>query len=799
MRCSWLLLFFLLSFGGGLRAQLLVKVSGVVKDDLDNPLPKVTVSIPGQDRLTVTDEKGIYHIYAYSTAFSLKYTLLGYNPVTIEIRQVMAGRVVQDVVLISNINELEQVKVTNKRNQLSNTSILNVSDIFARTSVNGNFESLLKTLPGVSVNNELSAQYSVRGGNFDENLVYVNDVQVGRPVLIRNGQQEGLSFINSDLLTSARFSAGGFEAKYDDKLSSVLDVRYDRPDSSQASLNVGFLGATFASKILSGNSYLMAGLRYKNNATLLGRQDNKGSYSPNFTDAQLVYQYNLSGHFFLNFLGSFNGGSFRLIPDSRETKFGTLNTLLRLQTVYQGEELDDYQSAGMAVSASWFPKPELSLKWINSYFHTLERERIDIEGRYQLSELSIVPGNPPVQDGATGGYTNYAHNNLKSQVFASEFKATQNYEDHVFFAGLRFEHKSYHDDISEYSFVDSAGVLGRGDFRSFYQDNFIRARNGLFIEYLSGYVQDSYRVSDHSDLQLGLRANFNTLSRQLLLSPRLLLAYRSPGDNKIFRFMAGVYQQAPDYRSIRDFNGSLVRDQLAQRSYNTSVGLDYAFDGLSTRLKFTSELYYRYQDRLVPYMMDNVRIRYLAGEQAKGNIYGLDMSIGGEFVKDLVSYFRLSLMKANQKLAGDDRGYLKRPTDQRVNVSVYFQDRLLNSPSYKVHLNLMYGSKMPLGAPLERRYSDSFSIPAYKRVDIGFSRDFLDDLGQKKPQFLEHYFSSFAAYLEVFNLLNINNTVSYLWLKDVNNVQYGIPNYLTSRQLNLKLIIKFKNSNRKDR
>jgi hypothetical protein len=790
-------LFFVLLCGIGFAgAQPVIKVTGVVTDDLKNPLPKVTVIIPGQNQSAISDEKGVYNIYSTSISFVLKYTLLGYKPVVLEISEGKAGRIVQDVILEGNINELEQVTVTNKKNQLSNTSIINFTDVSAMPSVSGNFEVILKTLPGVSVNNELSSQYSVRGGNFDENLIYVNDVEISRPVLIRNGQQEGLSFINSDLLSSAKFSAGGFEARYGDKLSSVLDVRYDRPDSSQAILNLGFLGGAFSSKILNKNSFLLAGLRYKNNSTVLNSQENKGSYAPNFTDAQLIYQYNLSQKFFLNFMGSFNSGTFKLIPESRETKFGTLNTLLRLQTAYSGEEVDDYQLAGGALTATYFPKPNLMIKWISSYFNTLERERIDIEGRYLLDELYNTLGNPGKASKATGGYTNYAHNNLESNSFSTEIKADQNYNSHVFSLGFRFEHKDYSDQLKEFGFIDSAGFTLPGDFKSFYQDNFISTDNQLAIDYFTAYVQDSYKVSDHSDLQLGVRTNYNTLSEQILLSPRLLLAYRSPNNNKIFRFTAGVYQQAPDYRSIRDFNGVLDLDQKAQRSYNTSVGLDYAFDGLGTRLKFTSELYFKYQDRLVPYMMDNVRIKYLATEQARGNTYGADFMIGGEFVKDLLSYFRLSLMKANQDIAGDDRGYLKRPTDQRVNFSVYFQDRLLNSPTYKVHLNLLYGSKLPLGAPLIRQYSDDFNIPAYKRVDIGFSKDFLDDLALRKPKFLDKYFSSFSAHLEIFNLLNINNTVSYLWLKDVNNVQYAIPNYLTGRQLNLKLIIKFKNSRR---
>ena len=774
-------------------AQPMVKVTGVVRDSLGVSLSKATVSVLGQSQFTTTDEKGSYNIYSTSISFTLKFTLLGYNPFLIEVKADRAGRITQDVVLNININELEQVTITTKQNQLSNSMLLNVKEVAGMPSVSGNFEVILKTLPGVSTNNELSSQYSVRGGNFDENLMYVNDVEISRPVLIRNGQQEGLSFINSDLLSSAKFSAGGFESRYGDKLSSVLDVKYERPDSNQHLLNFGLMGASFSSKIVTGSSFLLAGLRYKNNSSMLNTQDNKGSYAPNFKDFQLVYSRFLSNKISLSFLGSFNSGQFKLLPESRETQFGTLSTRLRLETDYSGKELDEYTTAGGAVTATYYPKSNLVIKWINSYFRIVESERIDIEGRYIFDELNNGNFGVIRTNRGIGGYTNYARNSLLSQSFSTGIKVDQTYANHTFSLGARFEHKNYVDDLSEYSLVDSAGYILEG-LKSFYQDNAISVKNRISIQNMTAYIQDSYSISDDTDLQLGVRTSFNSLSSQLLLSPRLLLAYRPERNNKIWRFTAGVYQQAPDYRSIRAFDGVLNLRQKAQRSYNTSMGLDYAFDGLGTRLKVTSELYIKYQDRLIPYMMDNVRIKYLANEVAKGYTYGADFSVGGEFVKDLLSYFRISFMKANQDILGDEFGYLKRPTDQRVNFSVYFQDRLLNSPTYKVHLNMLYGSRLPVGAPLLQRYSDDFRIPAYKRVDIGFSKDFLDDAVLRRARLLDKYFSSFAAHVEVFNLLNIDNTVSYLWLKDINNVQYAIPNYLTGRQLNLKLIIKFKNS-----
>ncbi|TKC10327.1 TonB-dependent receptor [Pedobacter polaris] len=805
-----LILAFVLGFTF-VNAQPLVRVTGKILDPKSNPLQQVTVSVLGQQESTLTDLNGDYTIYSKTTSFSLKFNLLGYKPVISKVNEKAAGRIVIDLILIPNINELEQVTVTNKQNQLSNTSTINIADLSSLPSVSGNFEAILKTLPGVSTNNELSSQYSVRGGNFDENLIYVNDVEISRPILIRNGQQEGLSFINGDLVTRAKFSAGGFEARYGDKLSSVLDVKYDRPDSNQIVLTTGFLGTSFSAKHVADKSFFLAGLRYKNNSSVLNKQDNKGSYNPNFADAQLLYQYNFSDKFSLSALGNFNIGQFKLIPEDRETQFGTLSTQLRLNIAYNGQEIDSYRTAGAAVTATFSPQPNLVIKWINSYFNTKERERFDIEGRYIFDELETgLSSNRFTSvriNRGIGTYLNYARNSLNSQTLSSEIKADQNFDNHVFSWGIRFEKSRFKDELSEYHLTDSAGYILPYDSKKFYLEQSIQKANEIDIDNYSAFAQDSYSLSKNTTLQLGVRGSYNSLTEQLLVSPRLLLAYRPTNNKQIIRFTAGIYQQAPTYRSIRAFDGNLNLTQKAQRSYNSSIGFDYAFDGLGTRLKFSSEAYFKYSDRLVPYIIDNVRIKYLSSETAKGHTYGADFSIGGEFVKDLVSYFRISFMKANQDIIGDSYvmknavgqqttiypGYLKRPTDQRINFSVFFQDRLLKSPTYKVHLTMLYGSRLPIGAPQSDHYSDDFQIPAYKRVDIGFSKDFLDDFALRKPKLLEKYFNSFTAYIEVFNLLNINNTVSYLWLKDVDNIQYAVPNYLTGRQFNFKLILKFKN------
>lgn len=801
------LILFLLIAGCSLAvAQPLVRVSGIVYNEEKLPLSQVTVIVLGQAKSTVTDEFGVYTIYSTSKNFTIKYTLLGYQPQSIKFDEQSGARLVHHVNLVANTNELEQVNITNKQNQLSNTTTINISNIASMPLVSGNFETMLKTLPGVSTNNELSAQYSVRGGNFDENLIYINDIEINRPVLIRNGQQEGLSFINSELVSKAKFSAGGFEAKYGDKLSSVLDIRYDRPDSNQTILSTSLLNTSLTTKQVLNSGFLLASLRYKNNTSVLIKQDEQGNYSPNFGDAQVVYQYNFSPKLNISFLGNINLGQFKLVPTNRETQFGTISSTLRLDVDYTGQEIDDYQTIGTGITTTWSPKPNLVIKFINSYFNTIERERFDINGSYIFAEEDK---SLPLEDFGTisknrgiGSYYNYGRNSLNTQIFSYEIKVDQNFNNHVFSWGLKYDRSGYSDQLNEYNYIDSAGFILPTSDKDIVLQNVVDVKNHITIDNYSAYIQDSYSLSDHAELQLGARATYNSLSEQLMISPRMLIAYRPHSNNKILRFTAGVYKQPPSYRTIRNFSGNLNINQKAQSSYNTSIGYDYAFDAFGTRLKFTSEAYFKYSDRLVPYKIDNLRIRYLAEEVSKGYAIGADFSIGGEFVKDLVSYFRMSVMNANEDIIGDSYvqngktiypGYLKRPTDQRVNFSVFFQDRLLNNPTYKVHLNALYGSRLPIGPPQGPKYLDKFFIPSYKRVDIGFSKDFLDDGALHRPKFLDKNFSAVILFFEVFNLLNINNTVSYLWLKDVDNVQYAIPNYLTGRQFNLKLIVKLKN------
>ncbi len=772
-------------------AQLQVRVTGTITDEQNLPLQNVSISIIDQNTTVLSNKNGEYTIYSKSTNFLLTYSLLGYYTTTDNIFENKLGRISRNVILKNSINELEQVAITSKKDQLSNTIGLNIKDLVLMPSPSGNFETILKTLPGVSVNNELTAQYSVRGGNYEDNALYLNDVEINRPVYVRNSQQEGLSFINQDLVSRARFSAGGYEARYADKMASVLDVKYEMPDSNEIKISPGLLNSSLSYKRKFKNDYFLFGARYKNNSGLQIKQDIKGRFSPNFADIQVLYNSNLSQALNLTLLGNINGGTFNLIPENRYTDFGTHTNNGQLYVNYEGKERTSYFSSGGAVIFNFFPDPSWSIKFINSYFSTIETENTNVLGSYFLNGLT--------PNSNTGYHWNYADNFLKSNTFISELKAEQNLGNHIFSWGAKLVHKRYKEEYNEFSEIST-------NANSLVNNTGANQLNNIGITYLSAFVQDSYEISDYSDLQVGVRGTFNEITKKVAISPRLLFAYRPPGENKILRFSLGVYNQDPDFRTLKNMDGSIIKNQDFQRSYNATLGYDHAFNAFGTRVKFTSEFYYKYQDKLIPYTIDNMRIRYFSNQMAVGNTYGADFTLGGELVKDLLSYFRVSLMKSNQRILSsslnpveltqiENKGaLLKRPTDQLLNFSVFFQDRLPQSPAYKVHLNLMYGSNLPLGVPDLPYYTDNFRIPSYKRVDIGFSKDFLDPiLKLKNTNWLGKQFGSFIAYMEIFNLLNMNNTASYLWVKDVNGAQYAVPNFHTGRQLNIRLIGKLKN------
>lgn len=773
------------------------------------PLSGVTVSLYNSKNVTQTDKDGFYALKSLTQKVTISYSRIGFKSIVLEIGLTQGQPNKQDVILIQDFRSLDEVQVRANTSNQTNMQGLNTRLVQSTPSASGNFESILKTLPGVSSNNELSSQYSVRGGNFDENLVYVNDIEIYRPLLIRNGQQEGLSFINPEMVSQVKFSAGGFEAKFGDKLSSVLDVKYLRPDSTAITASLGLLGNSATFKLPGKRDYLIAGIRLKNNRLLLNTQEIKGSYQPQFTDFQFLYARDINNRLTYSVFGNYNSSTFNLEPLSRETKFGTFNEVLRLQVDYTGKESDRYESLMGAFTFLYKPNPTLNFKWINSSFNINEQERFDIEGKYIFDEIETSLGNPDFgkvrANRGIGSNLDYARNKLTARIYSSELKAYKQYQHSFFEAGVRYQYDDLKDRLNEYQVIDSAGYILPINGLEFNLSNQVYAINQVSTSRITAYSQNSVELTPKINLSAGLRLNYSSFTNQLLLSPRVAVAYVSQNANDlVLRISAGSYNQQPFYREFRRFDGSLNNEIKAQRSWHFLTGADYNFQAFGTQLRFTSELYYKYLNQLTPYKIENLRIRYFADQKSKGYATGADFGVSGKFVDDLESSFRLSFMKTAEDIQDDfyfekdfagnlfrvEPGYLKRPSNQKINFSVSFQDKLLNSPSNKVHLTMLYGSALPIGPPGAERYRDVFKIPAYKRVDIGFSKDFLENKNKKTNNLINNYFTSLIFYAEIFNLLNINNTVSYLWIKDVNNNQYAVPNYLTSRQFNFRIIAK---------
>lgn len=802
-------LFFILFLPLVSFAQLTFKVNGVISNQDKEVLAGVRVKIQGQKNATITNNDGYYSLSLKPGDYILNFSYLGFKSINVEVK-VIDKDIDLSLTLQKDLQQLKQVVVEDQ--QARNTGMISVNSKLASTNpnVSQSFESILKQLPGVSTNNELSSQYSVRGGNFDENLIYINDIEIYKPYLVRNGQQEGLSLINPDLVGNVKFSAGGFGAKYGDKLSSVLDVTYKTFDTTQVIVGLATNGVSATTFFNYKKVNLALAYRNKKNTSVLNSQPVIGNYNPQFNDFQGLFNWKISDKTSLNFLGIYNSSKFGLVPESRETEFGTFNQLLRLSVNYEGQEQDEFTNIVSSATLNSQIGNNSNLKWINSLFLITEKENFDILGSYIFNEIDNDFGSSNFgqvkANRGIGAYQNYGRNELRADVFSSDLKFNFTRKKNYWETGLRFQYDKIADVLKEFELIDSAGFSIPNTFNNFQLSQSVDAQNSLNTTRISAYAQNTGDINDKISYTGGIRLNFNNFTNEILVSPRLVMAYR-PNTEKdlIYRFAAGFYAQPPFYRELRDFNGVINQNAKSQKSLHFVLSSDYNFRGLGTNMRFSAEAYYKNLYNLTPYNLENLRLRYYADQTAKGYATGLDFSLSGEFVKDLESSFRLSLMKTAEDINGDSYiqtnedgstqvifpGYIKRPTDQRVNFSAFFQDKLFNSPTFKVHMNLLYGGRLPTGPPNSPRYQQIYRIPAYKRFDIGFSKDILDPESTHKPRLLDKYFKSFIIYAEIFNAVNINNTVSYLWVTDVNNIQFAIPNYLTARQLNLRLIVKF--------
>lgn len=793
----------LLSMAGVLAQSNNATLLGRVTDETGTPLDLVNISVKNAAIGTISNRNGEYLLrIPAGKPVEIIFSMIGYQTVQKNITAKAEQRLQLNVTLRHTTQEIGEVQVTQHRRDKTNINRIDSRYLSNMTDAGtGSVEALIKTLPGVSTNNELSSQYSVRGGNFDENLVYVNDIEVYRPLLIRAGQQEGMSFINSDMVSSIEFSAGGFDAKYGDKMSSVLDIKYRKPTEFAGSASASLLGGSLQLEGLSKNGKFthISGIRYKTNRYLLGTLDEKGEYNPRFVDAQTYLTYKFNESFDISFLGNIAQNRYNFIPQTRKTSFGTINQLYNATVYFDGQEADRFVTSTGALVANYHPGNRLNLKFIVSAYQSKEEETYDILGQYYLNELepNLTSGNAgdSILNIGVGTFLNHARNYLDATVFSAEHKGAFNSEFHLLNWGFKIQTEEIDDRMNEWILRDSTGyaIPYKGDQIELYSTTNLKYR--MNSSRLTAHIQDTYQITASKGAlyaTAGIRAHYWSYSGELLLSPRAALRYYpdwNPG--LAFHLSGGIYNQLPFYKELKDRKGTIYPDTKAQRSAQVVFGADYIFRAWDRPFKFSSELYYKFMSNLTPYQIDNVRIRYLPNLQSKGYAAGLDMKVNGEFVSGIESWASLSVMKTEEDILNDGYGYIPRPTDQRLNFSIFFQDYFPGNPTWKMHLTAFYGSRLPTGPPNSERYMDQFRIPPYRRIDLGFSKVLIN---QDHKQYRNKAFNSVKDMwlsLEVFNLLGINNTISYLWVANNSGDMFGVPNYLTKRKLNLKLTVKF--------
>lgn len=780
---------------------------GYVRDANKKPVEFANVIVVGTNIGASTDASGYFEISVPSGQdLEVQISFLGYEPFTQKIKLKPNER--KQVTAILNEGAVmlptADIGATSER-QVSGTRLN--PQISMKIPTTGGFEDILKSLPSVSSNNELSSQYNVRGGNYDENLVFVNDIEVYRPQLIRSGQQEGLSFINPDMVSSILFSAGAFEPKYGDKMSSVLDIKYKKPTEFGASIMASLLGANAHVEGTSKNHLFRynVGLRYKTSKYLLTSMDVSGHYDPSYVDAQTFLMYSVTEKLELNFLGNFSSNKYKYIPLDGETSFGTVSDALKIRTYFEGQEVDRFNSGTAAFSVNYTPNNNLSLKFIASGYYTNEEETYDILAQYYLNEIDQQLGSTigdSVSNIGVGSFLDHARNYYDGFVVSSKHIGTFIRGENKLDWGVQTNYENYSYHVHEWTMNDSA------DYSLPYSDNMVFlyqtdiANIGLQSVRASAYVQDSYLFkAEGANVSLGggVRLNFWSFNKQFLASPRVNLSVKPTNwkPDMIFRFATGLYHQPPTIKEARRISdGTLNENIKAQSSAQVVVGMDYNFLAWGRPFKLVTEAYYKYMYNLNPYNVDNVQIKYYGDNIAHGYAYGIEAKVNGEFVPGTESWVSLGLMRTQEDIENDFYtqtvegvvdtvypGYIPRPTDQLVNFGIFFQDYIPKAPTWKVFLSLHFGTGLPYGPPNSERYMATGRMKAYRRVDFGISKQF----NFKKADWLKDFWIS----LEVFNLLNTKNEISHTWITDIRGREYAVPTYLTGIRPNLKIVMKF--------
>jgi hypothetical protein len=794
-------------------------ISGKVTEVDGSPIFAANISIKGKPSGTMTDNQGYYEFELPSeTEITLIYSFVGYTSEERSVTLSPGERKTIDVTLHADYKELEEVSISARQERASTMVWIDTKSLLHVPGATGSIEALIKTLPGVSSSNELSSQYSVRGGNFDENLVYVNDVEIYRPFLVRSGQQEGLSFVNSDLVSGIRFSAGGFDAKYGDKMSSVLDITYRKPVKNAGSVSASLLGGSIHLEGIGKNKKFtyLTGFRYKTTSYLLNSLNVAGDYKPNFFDFQGLFTYSLNSKWEFSLLGNAARNEYLFKPIKEDTDFGTASNPLNLTIYYQGYEANRFDVYQGAFTTTYSPKPNLNLKFITSSFLAFEKETFDIFGEYLINELDNTIGSETYGDSilniGIGAFLRHARNYLDASVYSASHIGEYSSGMHKIKWGVRQQYQIIADHLSEWELMDSTGYSLPQNQDRLELFKSLKAENNLSTGITSGFFQDTWGFNNGSSeyfVTAGIRGTYRALNRQFHVSPRATLAIKPLWEKDImFRISAGLYYQPPFYKELRNFDGEMNKSLKSQQSTHFLLGGDYIFSAWNRPMKFSAELYYKDLRNIVPYKVDNVRLRYSGENLAKGYAGGLDIKLNGEFVSGAESWVSFSFMRTREDIENDfyiktvngypqrvEPGYYPRPTDQLFSFGMFFQDYLPNNPDYKVHLNFLYGSRLPYSSPRENRFDEYYRLPPYRRVDIGFSKSLRkqrENIENSKRNFTDKIWIS----AEIFNLLGMNNTISYQWVRTLSNQEnvpgmFATPNYLTSRRFNLKVTANF--------
>ena len=822
----FLLVFFAVCISGRVVAQKKTAwVAGRVVNENEQPLDNVSVTILGRLKGVITSDSGTFRLRVPADkAFAIVFSYTGYKT---EQRNFLLNENEEEHVVVRlerGTRELDPVVITDQRQRReAGLVVINPKNAINIPSPTGGIESLIKVFVGS--NNELTSQYSVRGGNYDENLIYVNDFEVFRPYLVRSGQQEGLSFINPELARNVSFYNGGFQAKYGDKMSSVLDIQYKKPRNFGGSVYVGLLEQGLHLEGITKNnkfSYLI-GVRNRSNRNLLKSQETQGNYVPSSSDLQALLTYQINAKNSIELLGNISQTKFTLIPEYSQLTSSVFSPYfsanLGLDIYFDGREEDRYRTNMLGLSFTQQPKKNLRLKWMLSRFENDEREGVDITGAYIFGEREFDKSksdfgliNNPL---GAGLYQNYARNKLNIQVWNASHKGMLDKGRHYLQWGQSAERQTISDKLHEWEYQDSAGYSLPYNPDALVLNKVLNSKADFTITRLSGYIQDNIVLHDSMGvvLQAGVRYNYNDLNNELLISPRVGFSWKPAHWKRdiIFRGAAGIYNQPPFYRELRRYNGTVNKDLKAQKSWQVAAGFDYNFRSGNRPFRLTTEAYYKNMWDVVPYDIDNVRLRYFGENSAKAYAAGFETRLFGELVKDAESWISLGFMRARENLKGDtyynysidsagtvtdstltEAGWLRRPSDRFLTFGMFLQDYLSTNKSMKVYLNFLYGSNLPYNIPNSVKYRNGLIIEPYIRIDIGFSAQLLDsEKSNRRSHSPFRNFENIWATLEVFNLIDRDNTISYMLIKDFSNTIFAMPNRLTPRLLNLKLVARF--------